>query len=195
MSDGSKKRLKVKKIKKGSHASEHRSMLIKFVTLLNEGKTRNEIEEELDLAPEQYDEIIDGYYSRVEEEHNKKSPLRTYVEIVTKKNQFIRDLERLKKHLEDKKFEKPQAYVAAIRAQSDMYDSLIKLGQDLNLIVRAAEQLLLVGNRDARDMDHGELMLELQKELQEVQQMITRKRGKKKDKIVTFPTLAAQSEG
>jgi hypothetical protein len=191
MTEKKKKKLK---IRKGSDASQRRNMLSKFISLLSRGKTRDEIEIELELAPEQYDDILEKYYKGAEEEHGRKSPLRIFVEIVIKKNQLIRDLEELKKHIKDKtNFKNPQAYVAAIRTQSDTYDSLIKLGQDLNLIVRAAGQIVLVDNKDIRDMNPDELSLALQREFQDVQKMIDKKPGQKKNKVISFPNLAEQS--
>jgi len=143
---------KKKKLKKKT-VSQQRLQLAQFILLLNKGKTREEIIEAMGLNTNQFESLFNKYYEEAESEQQSKTPLRIFSEVVGRKQQLIRDLEDLKDALKAMKWKNAQAYVAAVKTQSDMVDSLVKLGQDLGLIIKTPEQLLLVGGKDAREMD------------------------------------------
>ncbi len=186
-----KKRLKKKPI------AETRLQLAQFIVLLNRGKTREEIIAEMGLNTNQFEALFNRYYEEAEADQQSKTPLRIFAEVVGRKQQLIRDLEDLKDALKAQRYKNGQAYVAAVKTQSDMIDSLVKLGQDLGLIVRTPEQLLLVGGKDARDMDADELEMTIMREMEQIRGMVA-KRGttgnRNAGKVISFPGLAEQRE-
>lgn len=189
---------KRKKLKKKS-VSQHRLQLAQFILLLNKGKTREEIIELMGLNTNQFETLFNRYYEEAEADQQNKTPLRIFAEVVGRKQQLIRDLEDLKDscRIKDGVYKNAQAYVAAVKTQSDMIDSLVKLGQDLGLIIKTPEQLLLVGGRDAREMDSDELEMTIMQEMEQIRGMVARRgttQNKRSGQVISFPSLAAQRE-
>lgn len=171
-----------------------------FVLLLNKGQNRDEIMAALGLTLPEFETLFAEYYQDAETDQQNKTPLRVFVELVGRKNQLTRDLERLKGQIEKGGFRASQAYVAAVKTQSDILDSLVKVGQDLGLIIKAPDQVLLVNGRDVREMGEDELHTHLQKEIREIMEMANRRKGvgsstKKSADLIAFPGLDAQREG
>lgn len=187
---------KKKKLRKKS-ISQQRLQLAQFILLLNKGKTREEIIELMGLNTNQFETLFNRYYEEAESDQQNKTPLRIYAEVVGRKQQLIRDLEDLKEALKSVNYKNAQAYVAAVKTQSDMIDSLVKLGQDLGLIIKTPEQLLLVGGKDAREMDSDELEITIMQEMEQIRGMVA-KRGttpnKRSGQVISFPGLSAQRE-
>lgn len=177
--------------------SEFRLQLAEFILLLNKGKTKEEIVELMGLNTIQFESLFNKYYEESESEQRNKTPLRIFAELVGRKNYLIRDLEDLKDFLKKNRYKNAQAYVAAVKQQSDMMSELVKIGQDLGLIVKTPEQVLLVGDRDVREMDADELEGEIVKDISEIQRMLA-KRGKNKKKrsaeVISFNSLTEQRE-
>ena len=171
--------------------------MAQFILLLNKGKTREEIIELMGLNTNQFEALFNKYYEEAEADQQSKTPLRIFAEVVGRKQQLIRDLEDLKDALKGMKWKNAQAYVAAVKTQSDMIDSLVKLGQDLGLIIKTPEQLLLVGGKDAREMDADELEHTIMQEMEQIRGMVA-KRGtspnKRHGQVISFPGLAEQRE-
>ncbi len=189
---------KVKRVKRRvKPAAETRLELARFIKLLNKGQTREEIIETMGLNTNQFEALFGRYYNESEEEQQNKTPLRIFAEMVGRKQQLIRDLEDLKDFLKNKEYKNAQGFVAAVKTQSDMMNELVKLGQDLGLIIKTPEQLLLIGDRDVREMDHEELEQGIFKEMSDIRGMVA-KRGtnmnKNAGKVLTFPGLAEQRE-
>jgi len=195
MPDSPKKRKR--KVLKKKPIAASRLQLAEFVLLLNKSKTREEIIDEMGLNTNQFESLFNKYYSESETEQQNKTPLRIFTEIVGKKNQLVRDLEDLKGFLSDNKYKNAQAYVAAVKTQSDMLDELVKLGQALGLIIKTPEQVLLVGGKDVRDMDETERQMSIMKEMEQIRGMVA-KTGTSKNKrigqVIAFPGIDAQRE-
>jgi len=157
--------------------ADSRLQLAEFVKLLVKHKTREEIIDELGLNTNQFEAFYAKFFEEVESEENSKTPIKRYVEFVQVQTQLVRELEWLVQHLKSEK-KNGQAYVAAIRTQSEIYEKIIKTGQELRLIVKAPESVLLVDGRDAREVDADELELEVNRELQAIRGLIDSKKKK-----------------
>jgi hypothetical protein len=169
---------------------DDRKIFTKFVLYLTRGKNRAEITRALKISEDKFDLLFAQYYEESEQEQQAKTPLRIFTELVGRKNQLVRDLERLKEALMGERLKSPQAYVAAVRAQSDILDSLLKIGQNLGLIVKTPDQVLLVGGRDARELNSDDLEHSIQNEMNEIRQILDDSGGSKKTaEIVTFPAM------
>jgi hypothetical protein len=175
--------------------SDQKKKLAEFIILLNQGKTREEIIELMGLHPHQFEAFFRNYYEEAEAEQTSKTPMRIFAEYVGKQNQLCRDLEGLKDALSDK-WRNAQAYVAAVKTQSEILDKLIKTGQDLGLIQKTPDQVLMVGDRDAREVGADELESFVFTEMESIKGLVS-KRGKKpkgKSNIIEFNTIKEQRD-
>lgn len=176
---------KTKTLKKP--AAVERAQLARFVPLLARGFTKDEIIEEMGLHPSTFEALFSQYFESLENESTTKSPVRLFVEFITRQNQLVKDLEGLKEALQGQRYKNGQAYVAAVRTQSEIFDKLIKTGQDLGIVVKTPEQVLIVGGRDARDLDPDELELEVKKKMEETRKLLNRRGDKPSGgKVVAF---------
>lgn len=169
--------------------ANNQTQLAEFIKLLVKHKTRGEIIERLGLNTNQFESLYGRFFEEAEAEESGKTPLRRYAEFVQVQTHLVRKLEWLTQHLKKTK-KNGQAYVAAIRTMSEIYEKIIKTGQDLRLIVKAPDAVLLVGGRDAREADADEIELEVERKLAKIRGLIDSKKGKKKStgNIITFPS-------
>lgn len=186
---------KRKRVKK--NVSDERALLAEFVILLNQGKTREEIFSELAIGGPTFESLFSRYFDEAEQEIQSKTPLRVFSEYVGRQTELVRDLQGLKKTLKSLKYKNAQAYVMAVRTQSEILDKLIKTGQDLGLVVKTPDQVLLVGGKDARELDSDELELEVMREMENIRGIIAKKgtsRLSNANNVVAFPSLEAQQQ-
>lgn len=64
------------------------------------------------------------------------------------------------------------ALVSAIKARSEVFDKIIKIGQELGLIKRAAREVNLRGSVDVRSLSIAELRVHLSKEVSGLRRML-----------------------
>ncbi len=165
---------------------EKQTLLVRFTSLLGLGYTKEEIEENLGLTSGDYEPLLSRFYIEAEQGFKSKSNLKIFLDYTTRQAQFVRDLERLKTALETRQWKNGQAYVGAVKTQSDILDRIIATGQDLGLIQKIAEKFIMVGGVDVRDMDMPAVMAALEKEIESVQKL-KRNRGRgKSNKVIAF---------
>jgi hypothetical protein len=182
---------KKRKVLKVKSDLNDRNLFAEFILLLNKGRSRDEMIVELDLSEDRFDLLFARYYEEAEQEQQAKTPLKIFVELVGRKRQLVSDLEILKEALVENRLKSPQAYVAAVKTQSDILDGLVKIGQNLGLIVKTPDQVLLVGGRDARDLDSEDLERSIENEMNDIRRIINddpRSSGSVAE-IVTFPAF------
>ncbi len=166
---------------------EKQTLLIRFTTQLGLGYNKEEIEDNLGLNPGDYEPLLSRFYEQAESGFKSKSNLRIFLDYTTRQAQLVRDLERLKIALEGKQWKNGQAYVGAVKVQSDILDRIIATGQDLGLIQKIAEKFIMVGGVDVRDMDMPKLMNSLEEEIISVRKLQGgRKRGRKNNNVIAF---------
>lgn len=164
-----------------------------FVKEFSRGKTRIEICDILGIDPgsPKFELLQDRFYSVYEDDQKSKSPYRIFSEYIAKKAILIQDLEGMKKSYVSKGpkgYKNGQAYVSAVRTQSEILDSIIKTGQELGIIIKTPEKIELVDGRDPRDMNPDELNNKLRDQMEKVSQL-SEKVGIKsanKTKILAF---------
>jgi len=144
-----------------------------FVKLYTKGFTRLEICNQLELSQDsnRYELLLDRFYDEIQEDTQSKSPLKRFSEYIAHQNQIIRDLEKLKQHYESESFTQDKAYVSACKAQSDIYDKQINIGQKLGLINKAADKLELINGMDPRDMREPEIQAAIEEHVQKIQEL------------------------
>jgi len=166
---------------------ERRELLTQFARLLAGGADRTEIVEQLDILDSQYEMLLQGTFIALENEISGKSTIRLYAEYVSRQLQLSRDLEDLKAGLRGARWKNGQAYVGAVKTQSEIMDKIIKTGQELEIIVKRADKVMLIDGRDPREMDRDELASTLKNEIREARALSSRNdRGRKKGKILTI---------
>jgi hypothetical protein len=158
---------------------EKQDLLVRFTQQLGLGYNKEEIEVNLGLLPGDYEPLLSRFYEQAESGFKSKNNLRIFLDYSTRQSQLIRDLERLKQALENRNWKNGQAYVGAVKAQSEILDKLISTGQELGLIQKIAEKFVVVGGMDVRDMDMKQLYAAIEEEINEAQKLRkSRKRGK-----------------
>jgi hypothetical protein len=164
---------------------EKQDLLVKFTQQLGLGYNKEEAEENLGLMPGDYESLLSRFYEQAEAGFKSKNNLRIFIDYCTRQSQLVRDLERLKQALEQRNWKNGQAYVGAVKAQSEILDKLISTGQELGLIQKIAEKFIMVGGMDVRDMDMSQLMTSLEQEINDAEKLKKqRKRGK--SKVIAF---------
>lgn len=171
------KKIKRKKLS-DSDSLGRKDLLIEFEDLINKCYRQREIQDRLNIDSRNYNALLDAYYRAAETECRNKSTTRTFAEVAGRKAQLIRDLEEIKATIKSAGARgNHQAAIKAIKAQSDILDSVIKLGQELGLIEKIPDKLVFVGGRDPREMSADEITASCMRELQEITQMV-QKSGK-----------------
>jgi hypothetical protein len=190
-----KNRLKVKRSRKVEQAAE-KKLVADFAVNINRGMTRDEIISELGISSNDFDRLHSTYYKQVEREQSGKSPLRIFSEYVGLQHSLVKTLWDFVEHQKKENYTNSQAFVASIRAQSDILDKIIKTGQELGVIVRTPEKILIVDGNDARDMDSAELRHHTLRKINEVKAAVENNKNKKRSaKVIQFKGLKDQQEG
>lgn len=190
-----KRKLVVKKDRR-IEQSQQRQLLADFAVCINRGKTRDEIINDLGISSDDFDKLHTKYYKQIEREQEGKSPLRIFSEYVSLQQEFVRTLWEFVEDSKKRNYKNAQAFVAGVRAQSEILDKIIKTGQDLGVIVKTPERLLIVDGNDARDMDSAELRHYTLRKLQQVQAMVEKsKKRRKQAKVIQFSSAQDQQEG
>jgi hypothetical protein len=182
--------MKLRPKKLASQLSERkRKKLTQFVRLLAIGCDREEVIEQMGLNNSEYEELLENFYKEAERDFKGKSSLRIFTDYTTRQVQFVKDLEDLKIALQKMNWKNGQAYVAAVKTQSDIFDKIITTGQNLGVIVKTPDQVLFVGGRDARDMESDELDVAIKKELEEAKRIASSSRDEKLKKAANVIAL------
>lgn len=176
--------------------ARERQLIADFAIGISRGQTRDEIISELGITSNTYDILHTKYFTQVEKEQEGKSPLRIFSEYVASQEELIRTLWKFTDNSsKDKEYRNAQAFVAAVRAQSDIRDRIIKTGQELGVIVRTPEKVLIIDGADARDMDTAELRHQAMAKIRKVEKMLEDSRKKKtKAKVIQFRSKEEQQE-
>ncbi len=182
-------------------AADRKAVLITFLDMLARGFTKDEIVQILGLETNQFEALLSRVYTDTEEEHSAKTPLRIFAEYVIKKNAILRDLEAQKNELRGKdkpekakkKWYNAQAFVMACRLQSEIIDQQVRTGQELGVIEKRPEGIILIDGRDPREMDEAELEDTLVRELAEADNLIKDKNAPV-GKVLAFKTVAGKIE-
>lgn len=180
-------------------AADRKAVLITFLDMLARGFTKEEIVQALGLETNQFEALLARIYSETEDEHSSKTPLRIFAEYVIKKNAILRDLEDLKDELrgknkpaeEKKKWYNGQAFVMACRLQSEIIDQQIRTGQDLGVIEKKPEGIVLINGRDPREMDEAELEESIARELAEAGHLL-KDGGAIGGKVLAFKSISGK---
>ena len=98
--------------------------------------------------------------------------------------------------LQASQWKNPQAYVAAVRTQHEILDMVIKTGQEMNIIEKRPQELLLNDGQDPREMDSEDLEEKAMIEVRAAEKMLEASQGKRKrGKVIALYPKAKASDG
>jgi len=170
--------------------AKKREKLAEFAAMMALGLTEDQIILEMGLNPSEFEALMERFYKEQEIRQVAKTALQTYLDYTNRQTQLIRDLEGLKLKLREKDKGKwgtgsgANAYVGAVKAQSEIYDKLISTGQTLDLIKAAPKRIEQIGGQSVRDMDPEELREAIRLEMKLAQKMVDKKRSRHAGKKV-----------
>lgn len=117
---------------------EHAARVARLLTMLEEGKTDAQAMEELKLKPEPYRQLKRDALKAEASNLRGRTTEEVFAEYVLRQAGCIRDLSLMSRKFDQKKHY--SALVASVKARSDIYDKIIKTGQDFGIIERKAER-------------------------------------------------------
>ena len=123
--------------------SAQRSAFAKLRTYFADSKEHDEIAALLGFGWSEYEELLAAFYDAEAKVIREQSTERVYVDYCITQGQNIRDLTKVMATFD--KTKQPSAIVAAIRARSDIYDKMIKTGQEFGFIEKKPETKLVAG--------------------------------------------------
>ena len=173
-------------MRKKKRKKDKNLQLAKFVQFMNSGFTRVEIIELMGLQPAEFESLFGIFYDQIERDVTDKTTIRLYAEFCARKYQLIRDLEGLKVALSSNNWKNGQAYVQAAKAQSDMLDSMIKVGQDLLIVDKRPQEMFLLDGRDPREVDADDLEEAAFEEIRKAEAAIGGSRRKGGGKVIAL---------
>ena len=154
--------------------------LAHFTMLVAQEYDPAEIKVLMGLNHVEFDTLYGQYYDKITEDVEGASTIQVYAETCVRKKKYIKDLERCKKALEGSQWKNAQAYVAAVKTQNEIGDSMIQMGQEMNIIEKRQQEIMLVGGKDARELDSTELEEEALVEIEEAHKIIAASSGEKR---------------
>lgn len=139
------------------------TMIQRVVDFVTAGRTDAWIIAKLGLLPDEYFDIKDRAFHRQVEAIRRRTTEQLYAEYVTQQAGCIHDLTGAAEAAADKKDIK--AMIQAIKGRSEIYDRIIRTGQDFGIIERKAERreiamgvvLANLSDEDLRARISGEL--------------------------------------
>ena len=110
----------------------------RMMELLNAGFSEPDVREKMKLTLDEYEKIRRGAFQFEAERARKKSNEEVYVDYVVNQSKCIRDLTAIAGEFKERK--NHSALVSAIRARSEIYDKIVKLGQDFGIVTKEPER-------------------------------------------------------
>lgn len=127
----------------------------RLMELLGAGFSDPDAREKMGLTVEQYDKLRAEAFQFEAERLRKKTNEEIYVEYMINQAQCVKALTTLASEFKERK--NASAMVSAIRARSEIYDKIIKTGQDFGIVKRKVERSehrlsVLVAHLDSEEL-------------------------------------------
>ncbi len=158
---------------KRSKQTKRQKKLTMVEELIGQNYTDFEIEEKLNLSPEQlckYREII---YARHRMILQNLTPEKIFSDYAMKMNKVVKELDEAIEFCREGN--QLQAMVSAIWRKKEASDSVIKLGQELGFIPKNAKSVQITNDISFTSMTTEELKAELERNTKRLHEMTTRK--------------------
>jgi len=188
-----------KKLQKNS--PEIKERYLKFVALHCVGYSKQEIISELKIGSRIYERLSELMHRNLQGDLSTKDPLKVYAEYTMRQFRIVKDLEDLQKILggDHKKVlqnRNASTYLGLKKAQSDIFDRVIRMGLELNVLEKAQGRGgFYIDGRNTVDMDNDQVEKTLRDELNRVKRLTSDKRkkgdGKQADIVALYPDKIA----
>jgi hypothetical protein len=158
---------------------EIRELLARLAISLAENKTMEETCEELNIRYQDYNMYVERLRALETADLLGMTEMDRFVEYCRNQTKLIRDMEDLKETFKASK--QYNALVGATRLQSDIYDKMIKTGQELGIIIKTPESVNIIGGLDVRSLSDVQIRNEIASEIEQSQKLlegITKKKSK-----------------
>lgn len=146
--------------------SEVEEAIATIYGLLAEGKDDKEVLEGMGISAEDYAALKAAMFDKKADEVRTRPIEHVYVEYCIQQAQNVKDLTDLMETYKGSR--QANALVGAIRVRSEIYDKLIKTGQDMGVIKRAAQQHEVIGGIVVADLTNEKLKALITQELREL---------------------------
>lgn len=174
------KKKKVRKVKKKKiyngpgknqrSEKEIRDLLAKLAICLAENMTVEETCDHLDIRFQDYHMYVERLRAVETADMLNMNEMERYVEYCRSQTKIIRDMENIK--VEFKRSKQYNALVGASRLQSDIYDKMIKIGQELGIILKTPESVNIIGGLDVRSLSDVQIRNEIRDELETSRELL-----------------------
>lgn len=174
----------IKKAGGAKTAPYMREQMVQFTMLFASGFDRSQIISLMELGPSEYEKLFSSVVGLYEKEITATSPQKAYVHYVIKQTALMREIQQMKGKLSDAdggKLSDPktaQAFLAAIKVQSDMADRIIRTGVELGVLERSRKGALSINGLDPRDAEDRELGEMLEKQISEARRIANKGKSK-----------------
>lgn len=163
-----------------------RAQVMQFTTLFASGFDRAQIIELMELGPSEYEKLAHVMLQTYEKEIEATSPQKAFAHYVIRLTSNMRELQQMKGKLanadgtglSDPK--KAQAFLGAIKVQSDMADRIIKTGLELGVLQRSSKGPGTIEGYDPRDVGDKKLGEIVEAQLAEARKISEKKNSRKK---------------
>lgn len=161
-------------IKKKKKAKKNKQLYGKKLKSLKEqvsscmGKNWSDykIMQHLELHPISFERIKREIVSELKNYVSNIDPASIYSDYILKCNQLVEELDSIKKKMGAKN--QLTALVAAVKQKKDIYDSAIKMGQDLGFLSKQAKEFKLKGNVTFSTMSEKQVKEEIAQKIKEM---------------------------
>lgn len=155
---------------KADRDREWRKAQARLVALLTEGKADEEVQAELGFSPEKYWRCKRAAFEAEAERIRATPTEHTYVQYCLDQAACIKDLTDL---IDDaKKTKNANACVGAIRARSDIFDKVIKTGQEFGILEKKPEEKRIVAGVMVAQLTNDQLRQAITTEISRLNQLV-----------------------
>lgn len=154
--------------------AQHRNKkaVAELLSKLAEGVTDDVAQAELGLSPARFERLKQQVYD-LEAERLRSTPTEhTYVQYCLAQMGCIKDLTDLLKKCKEQK--NSNAGVGAIRARSDIYDKLIKTGQEFGILEKKPEEKRIIAGVIVAQLSNDELKSAITTMIGSLNEMVSR---------------------
>jgi len=136
------------------------------------GVTPQRLMEDMELTEADFNDLMAKLYAEDRLSRIDKPPEQMFTDYCLRQEGVIKDLDRLIHKWTNGN--QPQAVVGAARAKSEIIDRILKTGQELGLIHKAAERHLVIAGVAVSELNDSELRAKIAVQLEAVQSVMSR---------------------
>lgn len=149
---------------------ERMAKVVKLFRLVSEGKSEVEIRKEMGLEEAEYNRFRKECFEKEAERIKEKGIGEVYVEYMLHQKKCLEDLEAMSKQFSNAKHY--SALVTSVKTRSDIYDKIIKVGQEFGLLEKRPERREIVAGVLVAKMNSNQLRSTILGELQGMEKLM-----------------------